>query len=205
MLLERNVGGASMRDSSLSDVLCPLRVCSCCKDEYSRKEELFKRREENLRKKDLELQESLVLFNKFLKENEQKRRRADHRANDEIKKRLKWEKQIQAHKTSVALLREKCERLKQAVAQNEKYHKYLVRNTDTTPIACESSLGPLQSHSSLVSRCGRSLSVSRCVGESPRCLRHSLRRNLFHHHPLPNSQEHQHRDDSPAGVPPAPK
>lgn len=46
------------------------------KDEYSRKEELFKRREENLRKKDLELQESLVLFNKFLKENEQKRRHA---------------------------------------------------------------------------------------------------------------------------------
>jgi hypothetical protein len=29
------------------------------KDEYSRKEELFKRREENLRKKDLELQEAL--------------------------------------------------------------------------------------------------------------------------------------------------
>lgn len=73
-----------------------------------------------------------MLFNKFLKENEQKRRRADHRANDEIKKRLKWEKQIQAHKTSVALLREKCERLKQSVAQNEKYHKYLVSGRDTS-------------------------------------------------------------------------
>ncbi len=38
------------------------------------RQELFKRREEDLRKKDLELQEALVLFNKFLKENEHKRR-----------------------------------------------------------------------------------------------------------------------------------
>jgi signal recognition particle GTPase len=58
--------------------------------EYQRKEELFKRREENLRKKDLELQAALVLFNKFLKENEHKRRRAEHRANEEVKKTIKW-------------------------------------------------------------------------------------------------------------------
>ncbi len=34
---------------------------------YSKREEAFKRREEQLRKKDLELQESLIRFNKFLK------------------------------------------------------------------------------------------------------------------------------------------
>ena len=99
-------------------------------DEYSRKEELFKRREENLRKKDLELQEALIVFNRFLKENEQKRRRADHRANDEIKKRNKWQRQIVAHKASVAALRDKCERLKASVAKNEKYLKYLDRVQD---------------------------------------------------------------------------
>ena len=61
-------------------------------DEY--KEGQFRRREENLRKKDLELQEALVLFNKFLKDNEIKRRRAEQRANEEIKKRLHW---VSAH------------------------------------------------------------------------------------------------------------
>jgi hypothetical protein len=100
------------------------------KDEYGRKEELFKRREENLRKKDLELQESLVIFNRFLKENEQKRRRADHRANDEIKKRMKWSKIQESHKMNVATLREKCDRLKLSVLKNEKYQKYLDKVQD---------------------------------------------------------------------------
>ena len=61
----------------------------------STKETQFKRREENLRKKDLELQEALVLFNRFLKENEMKRRRAEQRANEEIKKRQQWEREIE--------------------------------------------------------------------------------------------------------------
>jgi hypothetical protein len=71
-----------------------------------------------------------VLFNKFLKENEQKRRRADHRANDEIKKRMKWEKQIASHKQNVATLREKCDRLKLSVLKNEKHQKYLDKVQD---------------------------------------------------------------------------
>jgi hypothetical protein len=39
-------------------------------------EEIFKRREEALKKKDLELQESLIRFSKFLQENDSKRARA---------------------------------------------------------------------------------------------------------------------------------
>jgi hypothetical protein len=117
--------------------------CVCCasasaalppprraQDEYGRKEELFKRREENLRAKDLELQEALVLFNKFLKENEQKRRRADHRANDEIKKRIKWERQIVTHRESVTDLRARCAEIKGSVMAKEKYQKYLERVQD---------------------------------------------------------------------------
>jgi DNA repair exonuclease SbcCD ATPase subunit len=95
------------------------------KDEYQRKEELFKRREENLRKKDLELQEALVLFNKFLKENEHKRRRADHRANEEIKKRHKWEKEIAVKKQNLEQLKIKCRKLKQQHKKNEKYQFFL--------------------------------------------------------------------------------
>jgi hypothetical protein len=71
------------------------------KEEFARKEEQFKRREENLRKKDLELQEALVLFNNFLKENEHKRRKADHRAANEAKKKQTWSKQIVAARAKV--------------------------------------------------------------------------------------------------------
>ena len=38
------------------------------KAEFNRKEEMFRRREEGLKKKDLELQESLIRFSKFLQE-----------------------------------------------------------------------------------------------------------------------------------------
>jgi len=95
------------------------------KDEYQKKEELFKRREENLRKKDLELQEALVLFNKFLKENEHKRRRADHRANEERKKKDKWEKEILVKKQNLEQLKIKCRKLKQQHKKNEKYQFFL--------------------------------------------------------------------------------
>lgn len=60
------------------------------KDEHSRQEAAFRRREDALRKKDLELQEALVLFNKFLKENEQKRRRAEQKTSEENKKADRW-------------------------------------------------------------------------------------------------------------------
>lgn len=40
-------------------------------------EEIFKKREEALKMKDLELQESLIRFSKFLQENDSKRARAE--------------------------------------------------------------------------------------------------------------------------------
>lgn len=96
------------------------------KDEYLRKEELFKRREENLRKKDLELQEALVLFNKFLKENEHKRRRADHRAFEEHKKAQRWKKDIENKNKSLNELRQKCAQKQRRQIRNEKYQKFML-------------------------------------------------------------------------------
>ena len=49
------------------------------KDEFVRKMNAFERREEALREKDLRLQESLIKFNKFLQENENKKARATRR------------------------------------------------------------------------------------------------------------------------------
>lgn len=61
------------------------RALEAQKAEYIRQEEMFRTREELLRKRDLELQESLVIFNKFLKENEHKRLRAEQKAQEEAK------------------------------------------------------------------------------------------------------------------------
>jgi hypothetical protein len=41
---------------------------------------MFKRREDGLRLKDLQLQEALIRFNKFLQENDSKRGRAEKKA-----------------------------------------------------------------------------------------------------------------------------
>ena len=46
------------------------------KHEFLRKIDIFQRREDAIRRKDLMLQESLIKFNKFLLENEYKRTRA---------------------------------------------------------------------------------------------------------------------------------
>ena len=58
-------------------------------------EEAFRKREEVLKRKDLELQESLIRFSKFLQENDAKRARAEKKAGDEIKIRLQKEKEIE--------------------------------------------------------------------------------------------------------------
>lgn len=65
---------------------------------------MFKRREEGLKKKDLDLQESLIRFSKFLQENDSKRTRAEKKAADEIKLRLQKEAEIETLNTSVASL-----------------------------------------------------------------------------------------------------
>ena len=75
--------------------------------EFQRREATFKRREEMLKKKDLELQESLIKFNKFLQENDSKRGRAEKKEKEEIKQRLVKEQEIT--KLHEALKRQKAE------------------------------------------------------------------------------------------------
>lgn len=58
------------------------------KIEFAQKEEILKKREETLRTKDLQLQESLIGFSKFLQENGVKKKRAEKKASDEIRLRL---------------------------------------------------------------------------------------------------------------------
>jgi len=91
---------------------------------------LFKRREENLRKKDLELQEALVLFNKFLKENELKRRRAEFRANEEKKKRKELEEQIATKRLELEQKNRELVLKSRRLRKNEKYKTFLQQTHD---------------------------------------------------------------------------
>lgn len=57
-------------------------------------EETFRKREEALKQRDLELQESLIRFSKFLQENDSKRARAEKKAADEARARQAKEVEI---------------------------------------------------------------------------------------------------------------
>lgn len=88
-------------------------------------QDAFHRREEGLRKKDLELQESLIKFNKFLQENESKRNRAVKRASDEVKQRVLKEQEVGKLKDQLEQLQLQNEKLQNEVKKNLKYTRYL--------------------------------------------------------------------------------
>ncbi len=95
------------------------------KVEFNRKEEVLKRREEGLKKKDLELQESLIRFSKFLQENDSKRTRAEKKAIDEIKLRLSKERDIGDLSRSLAKLQAERDTTSEVADANLRYQKFL--------------------------------------------------------------------------------
>lgn len=95
------------------------------KQEFHVKEEGFKRREETLKKKDLDLQESLIRFSKFLQENDSKRSRAEKKAADEIKTRLQKEGEIEELAETLRSLKIERVDTSQIVEKNLSYTKFL--------------------------------------------------------------------------------
>lgn len=78
-----------------------------------------------MRRKDLELQESLIKFNKFLQENESKRNRALKRSAEEKKQREMKEKEIEKLKAQLAARKKEESLQKLEVERNLKYQDYL--------------------------------------------------------------------------------
>ncbi len=95
------------------------------KDEFARKIDAFRRREEALRKKDLRLQDSLIKFNKFLQENENKRTRAMKRCADECRIREAKEKEIANLKDLLSTKTNEERDLATKLERNKKYQHYL--------------------------------------------------------------------------------
>lgn len=95
------------------------------KAEFRAEEERFKDREETLKRKDLDLQESLIRFSKFLQENDGKRTRAQRKAQDEIKIRTQKEAEIERLATELDGLRTRSETTEAAAGRQSRYATYL--------------------------------------------------------------------------------
>jgi len=96
------------------------------KREFSKKEEVFKYREEGLQRKNLEILESLARFAKFLEENAAKRNRAEKKAAEELKLREEKEVEIKHLKGDIAELIEVREGTRETLERNMIYSSFLM-------------------------------------------------------------------------------
>jgi hypothetical protein len=101
------------------------------KARFSKDEEQFKKREEELRAKDLNLQHQLFRFNKFLQDNEAKRRRAETRAAEETAQIRQKEEEIKDLEKQLAESNQQLTDLDQEVTRNMKYEEFLERVKDS--------------------------------------------------------------------------
>jgi hypothetical protein len=110
------------------------------KGDFERKESIHRRREDALKGKDLELQESLIKFNRFLQENENKRSRALKRANDERK--LREQKETELHRLQEQLKERMQEEagLQATVEMHRRYLDYLQRVSFSLIVGVETCL-----------------------------------------------------------------
>mmetsp|Transcript_20045 Transcript_20045/g.36043 ORF Transcript_20045/g.36043 Transcript_20045/m.36043 type:complete len:298 (-) Transcript_20045:332-1225(-) len=95
------------------------------KQDFNKKELIYKRREEALKLRDLELQESLIRFSKFLQENDSKRARAEKKASEEIKLRQQKEKEIEQLTEVLEQLRAEKEKVHEVLEKNMRYQYFL--------------------------------------------------------------------------------
>ena len=97
------------------------------------KMEGLQQRKEELERKELQLAESLLRFDRFLKENDARRRRALKKAEDERDLTTVKSKEIRALRDDLAILKQRQQRQLEAIKKNELYFKFLKLVTDKTP------------------------------------------------------------------------
>jgi chromosome segregation ATPase len=88
-------------------------------------EALFDKKEKEIRDRDIQLQHQLVRFNKFLQDNEAKRKRAEHRANEEVKEIRAKDDEITALQFSLENLKKSKLALQTELSQVSCYQEFL--------------------------------------------------------------------------------
>lgn len=94
-------------------------------EEFKRKHITFVRREETLRKKDQDLQEALVRFNKPLQENDTKIQRAKKKREDEIRLATQKDQEILKLRQAVESLQMEQTRIKAQLNTELQYERFL--------------------------------------------------------------------------------
>ncbi|KAH7291965.1 hypothetical protein KP509_29G044200 [Ceratopteris richardii] len=122
------------------------------KIEFAKKEEALKKREDDLRLKDRELQESLIGFSKFLQENNTKRIRAEKKSLDEARIQQEKEVEIRDLEANLEELQKEKATAKLTLERMMAYQKYLEHVLDVTQQYHEIN-DLLLRHSTLSSNC----------------------------------------------------
>lgn len=102
------------------------------KEEFQMKMESLQQRREELERKEHQLKESLLKFDKFLKENDSKRARAVKKSQDERELRKSKEKDIDRLKVDIEELSKERDRYQQKLSKNSIYQKYMEKVQETS-------------------------------------------------------------------------
>uniref|UniRef100_H2Y4L5 DUF4200 domain-containing protein n=1 Tax=Ciona savignyi TaxID=51511 RepID=H2Y4L5_CIOSA len=102
------------------------------KEEFQMKMESLQQRREELERKEHQLKESLLKFDKFLKENDSKRARAIKKAQDERELRRSKEKDIGRLQDDIERLSKERGRYQKKLEKNSIFQKYMERVQEST-------------------------------------------------------------------------
>jgi len=95
------------------------------KEEYQMKTESLQQRRDELERKEHQLKESLLKFDKFLKENDSKRARAVKKSHDERELRKGKEKDIDRLLVEITQLTTEKEKYQEKLVKNSIFQKYM--------------------------------------------------------------------------------
>ncbi|XP_071478707.1 coiled-coil domain-containing protein 42 homolog [Diadema antillarum] len=101
------------------------------KEEFQMKMESLQQRREELERKEYQLKESLLKFDKFLKENDSKRARAVKKAHDEKDLKRSKEKEISRLLEEKRELQNQKDRLLQRLNKHRLFHRFLERTLES--------------------------------------------------------------------------
>jgi DNA repair exonuclease SbcCD ATPase subunit len=95
------------------------------KEEFKKQESNFKVQEAEIRNRDLQIQEDLIKFCRYLQENDSKKIRAEKRFADEQKARVAKEQEIKELQAQLQELQKNSSKLERKVNSLKKYEEYL--------------------------------------------------------------------------------
>lgn len=103
------------------------------KDTFRTKEAIFKRKENELRERDLKIQESLIKFSKYLETNDIKKKKAEEKRDKENDEINHLETEISALTENLDTLKSQSLLIQNKVSEMQEYESYLKQVKEENP------------------------------------------------------------------------